>query len=418
MTTFRFIHCSDLHIDSPFKGLSALEARMAGRLLDSTFKSFNNIVDLALGEKVDAVIVAGDVYDSADRSLKAQFKFRRGLERLSRAGIPAFIAHGNHDPLDRWSSNLDWPDLVTVFRGDGVEAHPVNKDGETLAHVYGISFPRRDITENLALRFRRGEHPGFAVGVLHANVGGRPGHDPYSPCTAADLGAAGMDYWALGHIHAREVLQAQSPAIVYSGNTQARSVREPGPRGCYLVTLASGAPPDTRFVATDAVRFQAEALDVSRRQTLDGILHAVVARVQSLAGEAGGRDLVVRLTLTGRTPVHGQIASAGGLEALNEEIQNHFEASDPFVCVDLVGDTRGDYDLHALAQGQDFIADLVALFEEAARGGRTEDIEKALEPLFVGWAGRKLLDEITPADRAAWVEQARSLVLDRLVDHR
>ncbi len=418
MTTFRFIHCADLHIDSPFKGLSAIEPRLTEQLLESTFQAFNNIVDLALCERVDAVIIAGDVYDSADRSLKAQFKFRRGLERLSRAGIPAFIAHGNHDPLDRWSNRLDWPDLVTVFPGDRVEAHPVMKNGETLAHIYGISFPRRDVTENLALLFNREGHPGFAVGVLHANVGGRPGHDPYAPCTVAELHAPGMDYWALGHIHTREVVQADSPAIVYSGNTQARSVREPGPRGCYLVTLAQGAPPEARFIATDAVRFEAETLDVSRQETLDNILRAILARVESLAGEAGGRGLVVRLTLTGRTRVHSEIVSTGGRQGLGEEIQNYFETSDPFVCVDLVVDTRGDYDVRALGQGQDFIADVVTLFQEAAVGKHPEALEKALAPLFADWGGNNLLKDMTASDRAAWIEKAQSLVLDRLVDHR
>lgn len=418
MTTFRFIHCSDLHIDSPFKGLSAVEPRLARRLLESTYKAFNNIVDLAVQEKVDALIVAGDVYDSADRSLQAQFRFRNALAHLSQAGIPAFIAHGNHDPLDRWSNHLDWPSLATVFPGDRVEAHPVTKNGKTVAHVYGISFPRRDVTENLALRFKRGGHPGFAVGVLHTNVGGRPGHDPYAPCTVSELSAPGMDYWALGHIHAREVVQAESPAIVYSGNTQARSVREAGPRGCYLVTLTSGAPPETRFTATDAVRYETQTLDASRLQTVDDILHACLETVDALATKAGERDLVVRLTLTGRTPVHQEIVSPGGLAGLQEQIQLYFEVRDPLVWVDLVVDTRGDYDIDALGQGQDFIADVVALFQEAAQGKHPQVIEEALKPLFADWPGRKYLEETTREDRAAWLEAARGLVLDRLVDHR
>jgi len=418
MTTFRFIHCSDLHIDSPFKGLSGVEPRLAARLLDSTFQAFNTVVDLAIGEQVDAVIIAGDVYDSADRSLKAQFKFRAALSRLSRAGIPAFIAHGNHDPLNRWSNHLEWPEGVTVFPGDRVHQTPIIKNGATLAHVYGISFPTRDVSENLALRFKRGPHPGFAVGVLHANVGGRPGHDPYAPATVAELAKPGMDYWALGHIHQREVVQAQSPAIVYSGNTQGRSVREPGPRGCYLVTMEEGRPPETRFLETDRVRFLAETLDISEEETLDGILGAVERRVDTLAEAAGGRDVIVRLVLTGRTPVHAELTQPGGLEGLGEEIRSHFDNRDAMVMVDLRAETRGNYDLDALAQGQDFIADVVTLFRETARGEHDRVIEEALRPVFADWAGRTFLEEMTAEDRAAWIEKAQALVLDKLVDHR
>ncbi|NIP99855.1 MAG: hypothetical protein GWM98_21770, partial [Nitrospinaceae bacterium] len=222
VTTFRFIHCSDLHIDSPFKGLSAIHPQWAGRLRQAPLQSFLNIVDLAKREQVDAVIIAGDVFDSQNKSLQAQFKFRTGLQILSEHGIPVFIAHGNHDPLDSWSTTLDWPDGVTVFPGNRVQSVPVTRDGQTLAQIHGISFPKRDVFENLSLQFSRDQEKGFAIGVLHANVGGHPDHDPYASCSVDDLIGRKMDYWALGHIHARDVLRGAHPAIVYSGNAQSR----------------------------------------------------------------------------------------------------------------------------------------------------------------------------------------------------
>ncbi|MCH8313740.1 MAG: metallophosphoesterase [Nitrospinae bacterium] len=80
MSSFRFIHCSDLHIDSPFKGLSSAKPELANRLRASTSQAFQNIVHLAINEKVDAVVIAGDIYDGVDKSLQAQFKFRKGLQ--------------------------------------------------------------------------------------------------------------------------------------------------------------------------------------------------------------------------------------------------------------------------------------------------------------------------------------------------
>ena len=169
MSSFRFIHCSDLHIDSPFKGLVFEKPELAKILRASTAQAFQNIVQLAIKEKVDAVVIAGDIYDSKDKSLQAQFKFLKGLTELSDAGIPSFLAHGNHDPLDSRFATLKWPDLVTVFSGDGVECHNLQRDGEILARIQGISYPTRDVRENLALQFEPHSGAGFGIGVLHAN---------------------------------------------------------------------------------------------------------------------------------------------------------------------------------------------------------------------------------------------------------
>ena len=138
MTAFRFLHCSDLHIDSPFKGLSSLQPSLAEILRQSTYQAFQNIVELALQEEVEAVLIAGDIYDGSDKSLEAQLKFRSGLQKLSDAGIDTFIVHGNHDPLDSWSASLDWPERVHVFSGSQTECHPVTKNGEVKAYIYGI----------------------------------------------------------------------------------------------------------------------------------------------------------------------------------------------------------------------------------------------------------------------------------------
>ncbi|MBT5550192.1 MAG: DNA repair exonuclease, partial [Nitrospina sp.] len=241
MTAFRFIHCSDLHIDSPFKGLASQVPSLTDRLRESTFQAFNKIVKLALEEKVDAVLIAGDIFDGADRSLQAQLKFRRGLLELSQGGIPSFIVHGNHDPSHSWSHTLDWPESTTIFPVNKVERIPVIKDGETLAWIYGISYPQKEVNDNLALKFKKDQEQGFAIGLLHANVGQQPGHDNYAPCSLQDLISRDFDYWALGHIHEFKVLREDNPCIVYSGNTQARHLNETGPKGCCLVTLNSNA---------------------------------------------------------------------------------------------------------------------------------------------------------------------------------
>ena len=178
-----------------------------------------------------ALLVAGDIYDGADRSLRAQLHFADGLAQLEKAGIRSFIRHGNHDPLDGWEARLDLPAGCVRF-GPEVDGFPVFPDERERATVHGVSYPTREVRENLTPLFAEaGSGQGFNIGLPHANVGGNPDHDSYAPCSVSDLAETGLDYWAMGHVHTRQTLRERNPTIVYPGNPQGRHPNEPGARG-------------------------------------------------------------------------------------------------------------------------------------------------------------------------------------------
>ncbi len=414
MTAFRFIHCSDLHIDSPFKGLVSQVPSLTEQLRESTFRSFHNIVRLAVEEKVDAVLIAGDIFDGTDRSLQAQLKFRRGLLELSEKGIPSFIVHGNHDPSNSWSHTLDWPESTTIFPGNKVERVPVTRDGNTLAWIYGISYPQKEVNENLALKFKKDQEQGFAVGLLHANVGRDPGHDNYAPCSLQDLISSNFDYWALGHVHNFKILRENNPCIVYSGNTQARHLKEAGPKGCCLVTLNSGAPADIRFMPTDVVSYRSAKVDVSGASSINNVLQAIQSQVEKLAEESLTREgLVAQLVLAGRTTIHNELQNLEVAKALTEEIHTVFEGQSPWVMVDLSVQTANTYDIDSLKDGKDFVADLLNLCESQDEQLQNK-IQEVMKPVFSSWAGKKYLEN--DEDIQAITLKARNLVLDQLVN--
>jgi DNA repair exonuclease SbcCD nuclease subunit len=415
MTSFRFIHCSDLHIDSPFKGLRSVQPEWSNKLRASTFRSFQNIVQLAIDEKVDAVIIAGDIYDGSDKSLQAQLKFHQGLTDLSNAGIASYIVHGNHDPLDSRFATLQWPDPVTVFSGNEVERHTVMREGKPLAQIYGISYPTRDVKKNLALKFEKFSAEGFAIGVLHTNVGNNPEHGDYAPCSLEDLVSRKMDYWALGHIHSYQVLRDHDPAIVYSGNTQARHKNETGQKGCCLVTLHEKSPPEIQFIPTDTIRFINDTLDLSEAKTMDGVIESIRSRCLVLASGADGRDAIVHLTLTGRCEVHDELRQTSAVEDLTANIQSSFEGRTPALSVNLRVETQGTYDVEALKRGNDFIADLLSLYESVEKQEGTDLLKQALSPLYENWAGSKYLEELSTDNLQDLLLQARNLTLDQLV---
>ena len=286
MASIKFIHCADLHIDSPFKGIGEVNAELKEILYNSTFKSFQNIVNLAITNKVHCVLIAGDVYDGADKSLKAQLRFRDELERLSVAGIPSFIVAGNHDPLDSWSTSIDWPEIAYFFKGENVGKQPLVVGGETIADIYGISFPKREVNENLALHFERENDNIPSIAILHTNIGENTGHKPYAPATINDLKSRKMDYWALGHVHTPKILNKNDPTILYPGNSQARNPREIGSKGCSLVVLNKDGDCTITHISTDVVRYQTGDIDISGLESFDDVIDMIKNTCEKIPGAA------------------------------------------------------------------------------------------------------------------------------------
>ncbi len=415
MNRFRFVHCSDLHLDAPFVGISSLHPNLAERLRQATEKAFSNIVDLSIEKQVDAVLIAGDIYNDLDKSLQAQLKFRDYLKKLFEAGIPSFIVHGNHDPLDSWSASLDWPLGVKIFSGNQVEQVPILKDGKIAAQIYGISYPQKEVKENLALMFHREQSSGFAIGLLHANVGNNPNHGAYAPCKVEDLVDSKMDYWALGHIHKRQILRDMEPSIVYCGNSQARSFKEQDEKGCYLVTLNENLPPKLEFFPTDSVRFHTERIDISKCEHLDDLLTLIQAQCDEKHSQIGERDLFMRFNLEGSTSLNSELRKGGTIEDLTEKIIDYYKNTKPGIWVELNLDTRGIYDLNLLRQRNDFIADVVSLYDEMESKKDFSKVRETLEPLFHSWKGQKNLKTLTDSDLLELLRTARDITLEQLL---
>jgi DNA repair exonuclease SbcCD nuclease subunit len=272
MTEFSFIHAADLHLDAPFRGLRASRpdpGRAAGakrldRLLrDATFLALDRLVDLCIRSGADFLLLAGDVYNSAESSLRARLALRDAFVRLEAAGMEVFLAHGNHDPLPEGKAVIPWPDNVRVF-GKQVGVCAARRrggersSGAALALVHGISHAGPREGRNLARLFRRapigptalaGPDP-FQIGLLHCALADLSGaHEAYAPCAFGDLAAADLDYWALGHVHAARLLDSRGRPLsggedrvfaAYSGSAQGLHINENGAHGCLLVRVDAG----------------------------------------------------------------------------------------------------------------------------------------------------------------------------------
>jgi DNA repair exonuclease SbcCD nuclease subunit len=412
-----FVHAADLHLDAPFAGIGEADEEISRRLREATFGAFERVVAIALEEQADFLVLAGDIFNSTDRSLRAQVRFAAGLKRLAESGIATFIAHGNHDPLSGWSPALEWPPLTRRFDGREVGSGLVEREGQPACRVYGLSFPQEKVTDNLAQRFSAdAKDAPFAVGVLHASVGTHPDHATYAQCSVDDLRAPGFDYWALGHVHTRQVLRAADPCIVYPGNTQGLTPNETGPRGCTVVTLEEGAEPQLRSQPTAVAEWRQEALSIADLETEQALVAAADGLIERLRDEATSDLVLLRLRVEGSGPLHGAIHRRD----LEDTLRDLGKAAQPTVWTESVADrTRPALDLDAYAAGDDFTAE----FLRAA--GRARDDPALLAALREGELGALLeaaqgVGAETAGDEelARWVERARVECAERLIRER
>ncbi len=252
LSTIRFIHTADLHLDSPFKGMTGLPPARLNELRESTFTAFNRLIDYAIETSPDFILIVGDVYDGEDRSLRAQRKFQEGMEKLYEAGIPVYITYGNHDHLSGNWTRFELPPNVYEFSGEVEEVSLTVRGLDVVLH--GFSYPKRHVQEAMISRYPvASADESIHIGLLHGSLAGNDAHAVYSPFTIGELQSKHYDYWALGHIHQRQQLSSEPP-IVYPGNIQGRHRNEAGEKGFYEVEL-SKSETILSFIPTSAVQF-------------------------------------------------------------------------------------------------------------------------------------------------------------------
>ena len=295
----RFVHTADLHLDSPLRSLATRDASLAHAVRTASRTALTRTVDLCIDEAVDALVIAGDLYDGDQRSMHTAAALTREMRRLHEAGVPVYVVRGNHDARSRITRELALPDNVHGYDGRG-GTHALD-DGRAAFH--GVSFTKAHAPESLVSKFRAPRPDAWNVGLLHTSLAGAEGHDVYAPCAVADLEARGYDYWALGHVHVRAVHRDHAPAIVMSGNPQGRDMGEHGARSVTLVALdeAAGTRLETRTVGP--ARFERIALDAAGVDDWQALVRlcedALVGRREALDEE----QLICRIELVGSSPL-------------------------------------------------------------------------------------------------------------------
>ena len=357
----RFIHAADLHIDSPLRGLSRYAGAPLERLRGATRRALERLVALAIDEQVDFVLMAGDLYDRDWQDFHTGLFVNAQLVALKNAGIQVFIVQGNHDAQSHMTRQIPWPDNVKVFSSRTAETAHLPALGVA---IHGHSFPNREVSEDLVPGYPAALPGCFNIGLLHTSLTGSEGHDTYAPTTLVNLKTKNYDYWALGHIHARQVV-CEAPRVVFPGNLQGRHARETGPKGCELVTV-EGAAVTARFVPLDVVRWHQVTIDLQPVSQLDEVRQSVLQALQAAVTDADAGEALhaMRVVLTGQTALHALEASQPGtLEAAVQAAAQEVSSADVWI-EQVKLRLRSPLDRQRIGQGGDALGELVRWVDE------------------------------------------------------
>ena len=412
MTSFRFLHAADLHLGSPFSGLAEKDAEIADQIARATRDAFSSLVSLAIESEVAFVVIAGDVYDGEWRDNSVGLFFAREMARLERAGIPVFILRGNHDAESVVTRAVTLPDNVTSFGTRRPETHTLD---DLRAALHGQSFPDRQVGENLAAAYPAPVPGHFNIGVLHTSLTGRPPHADYAPCSLADLAARGYGYWALGHVHAFEVV-SEDPPVVFPGNIQGRSIRETGAKGAVLVTVTDGEVSGIERMIVDEARWARVEIAAGDAEDLAGLVAAAREALRPHVAAAEGRPLALRLRLSGESPLYGWALANRAL--LIDEMQNACHQADAEAWLEKL-----ELDLAPPAGARplaplDASLDLAALLAEAADDPHFREEAAGQIGLLVSKLPAGLVDPAAPfgEELDTLVAEARALLAERIAD--
>ena len=315
MAQFRFLHAADLHIDSPLVGLSRKSEGFAGRVDEASRQAVDNLISTAIDEDCSFVVISGDVFDGQWRDYRTGLFFADRMRKLGSAGIQVYLVLGNHDAENRFASRLELAANVHLFPHR--KADTLRLESLRVA-LHGRSFHQRDVTENIALDYPPPLSGWFNIGVLHTSCTGRGWHDLYAPCSGEQLVNHGYDYWALGHVHTREIVNCD-PYVVYPGNLQGRSPREAGSKGASLITVDDDRVTNLEHRALDVIRWSVCTVNLMPCVDLAGVYALTREALEQAKNAAEGRGLAVRLRFAGATAVHSAIAVMGS--RLREEIE-------------------------------------------------------------------------------------------------
>lgn len=419
----KILAVGDIHLG---RTPSRLPEELAGRASElGPAGAWKRTVDVAVGAKVKAVLLAGDVVERENDFFEAYRELEQGVRRLTESGIEVIGVAGNHDVkvLPRLAEHIP---KFRLLGADGKwESWRIADDTDSIT-LWGWSFPHKEVsTSPLADQsFKR--EAGINLGLLHCDRDA--GGSPYAPVASKELQRAGLDGWLLGHIHKPDALSVDS-LNGYLGSLTGLNRSETGPHGPWLICIDGGRIESVEQLPLAPLRWEPLDVDLegigepeeARERVLTALrqLDRQITETSVSLGLVAAPDAVgLHITFSGRTRFTTDVLD---IFSGDHEGVVHAGSNDRQYFIErLSADTRPETDLEELAK-QPTPAGLLAqrllwLDEPEGHPGRDDLVAKAQEGLRKQgqkpvWSG---LDADEP-DPVECLRKAGLLALDQLL---
>ncbi len=422
----KFLHAADVHLDSPLRGLERYDGAPVEEIRGATRRALENLVELALAEEAAFLLLAGDLYDGDWKDYNTGLFFASQMRRLDEAGIRVFVIAGNHDAASQITKVLRPPANVKVFSTRKPETVLLP---ELEVAIHGQGFASAAVSDDLAAGYPAAVPHLFNIGLLHTSLDGRPGHEPYAPCTVDGLRSRGYHYWALGHVHQREVA-CRDPWIVFPGVLQGRHARETGAKGATLVTVRDREVVSAEARDLDVFRWAVCRVDAAGAATASEVLDRVGRALEREVAAAEGRTVAARLLIEGACAAHAELMAESGrwlqeIRSLAFSFGSFGSFGETAVWIEKVKlHTRQSGDGRSLFEGDDAPDALGGLLRsirdlEADAGELAElaegfgDLKRKLPAEL--FEDGELLDPVDPAHIRGVLDEVKDLLLARLI---
>ena len=362
MNKIKVLHCADLHFDTPFKEISK---EVSDTSKNELLEVFKNIIDLAIDENIEVLLIAGDVFDNLTVNKNTLFFISDQIRRIN--NIKVFISPGNHDPYNEKSfyNMINWPENVYIFKGD-MEFKEVK---ELNLIVWGAGF-RGNYENETLLRGINVDNDKINIMILHGEIVSTNSKNEYNPIYINDIYKSNIDYIALGHRHKfSEILKAGMTTYAYSGCPQGRGFDEEGEKGVIIGEVYRGGT-DLRFFPVCKRKYVTKEINITGTNNYDEVIFKVLS---DLSDEEIHKNFY-KIILKGELKEHFNLKE----NLLIEKLKNKF------YYIKIINDTSIEVDLEELSKDYSIKGKFIAKILEKLKAASDDDKEILKLALKIG----------------------------------
>ena len=266
----KFIHAADFHLDQPICGLIELPTHLRTRLANAPYDAAGKVFDLAVAERVDFVLLTGDLFDIESGSARAYAFLQSQFQRLAEKNIHIYWCGGEFDFPDRWPSSVTLPENVITFSSSIIDEIEHRRDGKRICSIFGSGYDSKRLSLS---DFDGSESENFNIAMT------------YGQFEAGHLTGANIQYWALGGLHKATTFEKTDTVGVYPGTPQGRQPQESGAHGFKLCRVDGKGKLRVQTVETDSVRFIAQKVPISENVSMKALKETLTERGMKLVSD-------------------------------------------------------------------------------------------------------------------------------------